>query len=123
MNHNIHLLKKLMLVSRDQQHFTYRLGCACNDPSCDIWINIEIDLLDKEILMEFYKKLIWWDQWHHYGLLHRIWKRIQASLQILFIGRIEMETTFLIANGDNLDSLLKIFQDAKKLFTRREETE
>jgi hypothetical protein len=98
----------------------YKADCDCGSDNHIATIEIEYDKDFGDISLNFYKQVCWSSHWGNYNWFERIWKQIKASIKILFTGWIELEESFLIRGGDQLDAFIEALEEGKNKFKNGE---
>ena len=85
----------------DQGCVFYRIACSCGDNKHDMDIEFEWD--DGIMEMFLYKTFYWKDYYACFPWYCKIWKRISASLKLMFGGYVEMQGDILIMEEEHID--------------------
>lgn len=121
--------KKVMLVEeyKDGTSF-WRVPCDCNDPDHDVHLWFEVDedgigALRITRQLGFYENS-WYSQDPWYMRFadwrRRMWKRIKASMKILFKGYLTMDGDVCLTK-DGIDGLQYALSEGKKAMVKNEE--
>ena len=89
----------------------YRISCDCDSREHDMSIGFEWD--DGIMEMFLYKTFYWKDYYACFPWYERVWKRISASLKLLFGGYVEMQGDILILREEHIDSFIEALQEGK----------
>jgi len=92
----------------------YKAACSCGSDDHIARIEFEYDKDFSYISLNFYTKVVWSSYWGDMNWFKRIWKRIKASIRILFTGYIELEESFMISSEDQIDALIEAFNEGKQ---------
>jgi hypothetical protein len=96
----------------DQQAVYYSIACDCGNKDHDMEVDFEWD--DGIMEMFLYKTFYWKDYYVNYSWYFKIWKRISASLKLLFGGYVEMQGDILIMEEEHIDSFIEALQEGKR---------
>lgn len=89
---------------------SYRASCDCTDKRCDMRLTLGIDEDFPQLHLTIEKDLVWCDYFGADKWLYRMWRRIKASLRLLFIGRIELEETFIFGGKDHIGEFIEALE-------------
>ena len=93
----------------------YRASCACMDPDCDVWIDIEWDPEIGETVLQFYAKVGYWGEYedHSKCLIRRIptkiknlWYRFKKAAELFFTGYLNSEGSFLMEKSEQIEDFI-----------------
>lgn len=88
---------------------TYRLGCDCGSPECDIRLSVEVD--HDYLTLLFYKKLI--SANYSDSKFKNFRWRIKSALKILFLGWIEAEECLMLRGEEHINSFIQALEEGK----------
>jgi len=95
----------------DQQAVYYSIACDCGDIDHNMEVDFEWD--DGIMEMFLYKTFYWKEYYRCLPWYERVWKRISASLKLLFGGYVEMQGDILIMEEEHIDSFIEALQEGK----------
>ena len=111
---------KVMKTAEFKDSVYYRLPCACGSKDHDVTLEFEHDKKIPEMLfLNMYVNLAWCSQWGDTNFFERIWRRIKASLRILFVGYVEVEESFIFSGEDHIDSFIEALHEGKRLMREK----
>lgn len=88
----------------------YRASCDCTDKRCDMDLELSIDEDFPQLHLTLEKDLVWNDYYGFDMWLYRMWRRIKASLRVLFIGKIEVSETFIFGDKDHIGEFIEALE-------------
>ena len=112
--------KNVMKTNEFEDSIYYRAACTCGDSDHDITIEFEWnDDIPSMIFLNFYKNIAWCSHWgNNLSWYEKLWKRIKASLKILFTGYIELEESFILSE-DNIEPFIKALIEGEEYIKQK----
>ena len=92
---------RIMKTSEYKTDLFYRASCMCGSEECDLTLELEYDEELNEIILYIYKNVYWSDGWSN-SLFVRFWKRLKASLKIMFTGNLKMDSDFIFDSKEQI---------------------
>jgi hypothetical protein len=114
---------KIMLLDDVGDEIIYRAACDCCNPEDDVWIDIEYNKSINYVTLLFMTKTHYtyrpWDSTfmekiRYYG------RRICDSIILLFGGRIELESTFMMKDKEHIESFLTAINKGREVLLERQ---
>jgi hypothetical protein len=113
---------KIMLINDFGEEIIYRVACDCGNPVDDVWIDIEYDKSINYVTLSFMTKTHYtylpWDSTfmekvRYYG------RRTLDAIILLFGGRIELESTFMMKDKEHIDNFSAAINEGHNLILER----
>jgi hypothetical protein len=105
--------KRIMETDSFKNGIFYRASCECGSKDCDMSIEIEHDPELKHMLfLNIYRDLHWSSYWANPdNWWNRLKKRISGTARMLFKGRVEMESTFILSGKKQVEEFIKALKE------------
>ena len=84
----------------------YRTTCSCGSTEHDLNIELEHDEEFGFASIRFYINCVWEADWN-LNWFQRLYRRIKASMKLLFCGKIILEQDFIFRGKDHINGLLE----------------
>ena len=97
----------------------YRASCDCTDKRCDMDLELSIDEDFPQLQLIIEKDLVWNDYYGFDMWLYRMWRRIKASLRVLFVGKIEVSETFIFGDKDHIGEFIEALEQGIDMIDRK----
>ena len=98
----------------DNKSVWYKIGCSCTGDDCGVMIEMSNDPDFHILTVRFYKEIIWDSEWGLNPFYVRWWNRIKAACRIIFTGRIDLESDFVIQSEEHLNSFIEALEEGKQ---------
>ena len=102
---------KVMKTIEGKDYVFYEVACACGSPDHNLILEMVYDKDIKMVSLTMYQKLYrqyWGNVWYK-----NLYKRIKASLRLLFTGKIETEGELLIKGRGHINDFIKALIEGK----------
>ena len=115
--------KNIMKTNEFEGSIYYRAACSCGDSDHDVTIEFERDDdIPSMIFLNFHKRIAWCSHWgDHQSYRARVWKRIKASIKMLFTGYIELEESFILTE-DNIEPFIKALIEGEDYIQKKRDS-
>ena len=105
-----------MKVHEYDDSVTYRVACDCEDPECDMLIDLEIDHKINMIFLTMSKTLRWSSYWGDNPWYTRMWIRLKCAAKVILTGYIELTESFVMKESQ-VDGMIKALEEGKQILS------
>jgi hypothetical protein len=117
--------EKVMVMGKWEDSVMLKLGCDCGHENCDMTVDMTGRALKDDppemrfIEINFYKTMYSTD-WYsgRETFFARGWWRIKTALKMIFLGKIEMESTLMIQDQKHIESFVNAISEGLEYIKR-----